>query len=174
VLSVGSIFRRRHPLTLFRAIQQLAPRHPRLVLDLVGENRTDIDLPGVIRELDLEHVVRLSGFVSEEGLADRYAAADVCVYVSQYEGFGLPALEALSRGVPLVTSPSPALGQLFGEGSLLADSQDARGIASAIASLLGDGALRREQARKGSLVASRFSWTRTATMTREVVAGVLA
>ena len=55
--------------------------------------------------------VRFTGFVSEAGLADRYAAADVAVFLSEYEGFGLPALEAMARGVPVVVSDRPALGR---------------------------------------------------------------
>ena len=76
---------------------------------MVGENRTHppLDLDGQVRRLGLEGRVRLSGFVSEAELADRYAAADVAVFLSEYEGFGLPALEAMARGVPVVTSTRP-------------------------------------------------------------------
>jgi glycosyltransferase involved in cell wall biosynthesis len=172
LLSVGSIFRRRHPLTLLRAIKGLVPRHPDLILDMVGENRTDLDLGRAVDDLGLSGRVRLSGFVPEEGLAARYAAADVGIYLSEYEGFGLPALEVLSRGVPLVTSPAPATGELFGEASLLASAQDALGIAEAVASLLADPDLRRTLVRKGHEVASRFSWAKTAQATRDVVVGV--
>ena len=64
------------------------------------------------------------GFVDERGLAARYAAADVAVFLSEYEGFGLPALEAMARGVPVVASRRPALGEIFGEAALLVEPGD--------------------------------------------------
>jgi glycosyltransferase involved in cell wall biosynthesis len=127
-----------------------------------------------VKSLGLGSRVRLSGFVSEEGLADRYAAADICLYLSEYEGFGLPALEALSRGVPLVTSPAPALLENFGEASLLADPRDVLGIAAATSRLLGDARLRETQVAKGRILASGFSWAKTAGATREILSGTVA
>ena len=100
VVTVGSIFNRRCLPELLRATSLLARRWPGLVLDVVGENRTAprLDLRRAARELGLEARVRFSGFVDEPGLADRYAAADAAVFLSEYEGFGLPAMEAAARG----------------------------------------------------------------------------
>jgi glycosyltransferase involved in cell wall biosynthesis len=172
LLAVGSIFNRRHPRELIRAVGLLRPRCPDVLLDIVGDNRTSplMDLGSLVNELDLHDHVRLSGFVSEESLAERYAAADVCLYLSEYEGFGLPALEALTRGIPLLTSPQPALGELFGSASLLAEPQDVRGIAEALERLVTDRTLRASLVSAGRLLSSRFSWREAARKAREVIA----
>ena len=86
--------------------------------------------------------VRLSGFVDEEGLADRYAAADAAVFLSEYEGFGLPALEAASRGVPLVVSRAPSLGEIFGRAALVVSPRDESAVAAALDRVLTEPALR--------------------------------
>ena len=114
--------------------------------------------------------MRLSGFVDEAGLADRYAAADVAVFLSEYEGFGLPALEAAARGVPLVASRAPALGEIFGEAALLVEPRDEPQVAGAIDQLLRDAALRARLVAAGRSLAARHSWRRTAELTRAALA----
>jgi glycosyltransferase involved in cell wall biosynthesis len=171
LLSVGSILNRRHVPVLLEAVRGIARSWPGLVLDIVGENRTHprIDVAALCRRLGIEKNVRLSGFVDDATLARRYAAADVVVYISDYEGFGLPVLEALSRGLPVITSRRPATGELFGEAALLAEPDDAAEIARRLQEVLGDARLREELLQKGPALAARFSWERTAAQTRAVL-----
>ncbi len=123
LITVGTVLNRRCVPELLRATARLVRRHPRLVLDVVGENRTHprLDLGARIASLGLGAHVRLSGFVEDRELADRYAAADAAVFLSEYEGFGLPALEAAARGVPLVVARAPSLGEVFRDAALLVD-----------------------------------------------------
>jgi glycosyltransferase involved in cell wall biosynthesis len=167
VVTVGSVFNRRCLPELLRATSLLARRWPGIVLDVVGENRTSppLDLPGAVREQGLLARVRLSGFVDEAGLADRYAAADAAVFLSEYEGFGLPAMEAAARGVPLVVSTRPALSEVFEGAALLVDPRNEAAIAEALDRLLGDPALRAGLVLRGFALAARHSWTRTAALT---------
>jgi glycosyltransferase involved in cell wall biosynthesis len=171
ILAVGAILNRRRLPELLRAVAALRQEHPGLVLDVVGENRTQPrrDLAGLVRSLDLEGAVRLSGFISDPDLAVRYAAADVACCLSDYEGFGLPALEALSRGLPLVASGRPSLGEIFGEAALLTDPADVPGIAGALGRVLRDEALRSDLVGRGRALAARFSWKRTAALTWDVL-----
>jgi GT2 family glycosyltransferase/glycosyltransferase involved in cell wall biosynthesis len=171
VVTVGAILNRRCLPVLLRAMRSLARRSP-VVLDVVGENRTHppIDFPARVRALGLEDRVRLSGFVSEAALADRYAAADAAVFLSEYEGFGLPALEAAARGVPLVVSDRPSLGEIFGKAALLVDPHDAPALTDAIADVLGVPELRARLIAAGHDLAARHSWTETARRTREALA----
>lgn len=171
VLTVGSLFNRRCIPELLRAVSLLGPGPSRLVLDVVGDDRTHpkLDLAALVLRLDLGAHVRLSGFVDEAGLADRYAAADAAVFLSEYEGFGLPALEAASRGVPLVVSDRPSLGEVFGEAALVVDPRNEREIAGALARVLGEPALRKRLVERGRALASRHSWTRTAALTRDAL-----
>jgi glycosyltransferase involved in cell wall biosynthesis len=171
LLAVGSIFNRRRLPDLLRALARLVPRHPGVVLDVVGENRTHprLDLPALVRRLDLASHVRLSGFVSEEDLAARYAAADAAVFLSDYEGFGLPALEAAARGLPLVAADRPALNEIFREAALLADPRDPGGVADALDRVLRDPPLRARLVEGGRALAARHSWTRAAEATRDAL-----
>jgi glycosyltransferase involved in cell wall biosynthesis len=169
---VGSIFNRRCLPELLRATALLARRFPRLRLEVVGENRTHPrqDLHALVDRLGLGGAVRMAGFASESGLADRYAAADVAVFLSDYEGFGLGVLEAMSRGLPVVVSERPALGELYGEAALRVDPRDPRAVAEAVAVVLGDRALADDLAARGRALAARFSWKATAEATRAVLA----
>jgi len=168
VITVGAVLNRRCAPELVRATARLRRLHPRLVLDVVGENRTAprLDLAARVAALGLEGHVRLSGFVGEEGLADRYAAADAAVFLSEYEGFGLPALEAAARGLPLVASRAPSLGQIFGEAALLVDPRSETEIAGGLHRVLADPALRSRLVASGRALAARHSWTEAAARTR--------
>ena len=168
LLTVGAILNRRCLPVLLRATAHLRRAHPRLVLDVVGENRTHprLDLAALVDELGLEDRVRLSGFTGETGLADRYAAADVAVFLSEYEGFGLPALEAAARGVPLVVSREPALGEVFADAALLVDPHDETAVAAAIDRAVRDTSLRERLVSAGYALARRYSWAETASQTR--------
>ena len=183
VLTVGSVFNRRCLPELLRAVSLLRSRErghehghghgglTGIVLDVVGDNRTHprIDLAGLVVRLGLGAHVRLSGFVDEAGLADRYAAADAAVFLSEYEGFGLPALEAASRGVPLIVSDRPSLNEVFGEAALVVDPRNEGQIAEALGRVLGEPMLRSQLIDQGWALASRHSWTRTAALTRRAL-----
>jgi glycosyltransferase involved in cell wall biosynthesis len=171
VVTVGAVLNRRCAPELLRAVARLATRRPDLVLDVVGENRTHprIDLGARVRTLGLQAHVRLSGFVDEPALADRYAAADAAVFLSEYEGFGLPALEAAARGVPLVVGPAPSLGEIFRGAALMADPRDETAVAAALDRVLSDEALRAALVAAGRALAARHSWAETASRTRALL-----
>jgi glycosyltransferase involved in cell wall biosynthesis len=171
LLTVGSVLNRRCVPELMRAAARLVPRHPRLVLDVVGDNRTHprLDLAAIVDSLGLGPHVRLSGFVEDDSLAARYAAADAAVFLSEYEGFGLPALEAAARGVPLVVSRAPALGEVFRDAAFLVDPRDETAVASALDRVLADEALRARLVGAGRDLAARHSWAEAARLTREAL-----
>ena len=171
VLTVGSILNRRCVPVLFHAVARLLRPWPDLGLEVVGENRTHphLDLPALARRTGLGERARLAGFVGETALAERYAAADAFVFLSEYEGFGLPVLEAMSRGVPVVTSTRPALGEVFRDAALLVDPRDVPAVAEAIDRVLRDPDLREELVARGRALASLHSWASCARLTRETL-----
>jgi glycosyltransferase involved in cell wall biosynthesis len=168
LLTVGAILNRRCLPELLRAVARLAVLHPRLVLDVVGENRTypRLDLAALAASLGLTDRVRLSGHVDDAALVERYAAADAAVFLSEYEGFGLPAMEAAARGCPLVVSCAPSLGEIFREAALVVPPRDDRAVARAVHRLLTQPDLRAALVSKGQALAARHSWERTAALTR--------
>lgn len=176
LVSVGSIFNRRHVPELLQAVDLLRHRVPDLRLELVGDDRAwpPLDLPARIAALALERHVRVRGFVSEPELADLYAAADAAVFLSGYEGFGLPALEAMARGVPVVASRAPAMGEVFAGAARLVDAQDPAAVAEALAEVLSDPTQRETLAAAGLRLAASHSWTGAAQATRALLAEVAA
>jgi glycosyltransferase involved in cell wall biosynthesis len=117
------------------------------------------------RALGVEHDVRLLGWLSPEQLEGLWRTAAAFVYPSLYEGFGLPVLEAMARGVPVACSDASSLPEVVGDAALLFDPHDEPSIATAIDRLLGDAALVGRLRSLGLQRVRQFSWERTARST---------
>ncbi len=111
-------------------------------------------------------------YLSDELVALFYSKADVFVYPSHYEGFGLPVLEAMTLGAPVVTSNTSSLPEVVGDAALTIDPSDIEGQADAILKILSDSLFRDELIKKGKSRAALFSWERTATETLQVYESV--
>lgn len=125
-----------------------------------------------IRSLGLESLVLLPGFVPDDDLPALYTAAEAFVYPSVYEGFGIPVLEAMGCGTPVLCSDASSLPEVAGDGGILLPPGDPAVWAEAIARLMGSTVLRRELREKGFRQASRFRWEETARRTWEVYRAV--
>jgi glycosyltransferase involved in cell wall biosynthesis len=171
VLTVGTVLNRRCLPVLIQAVALVSRRHPGLILEVVGDNRTHPpqDLTRLAQRVGLSGRLRLSGFVSDRDLVVRYAAADVAVFLSEYEGFGLPALEAAARGVPLVVSTRPSLGEIFAQAALTVEPTDPDAVAVALDRALVDAPTRARLQAEGLALAGRHSWARTARLTRQAL-----
>lgn len=122
----------------------------------------------VVAKWGLEREVIFTRYVPQEDLLALYNAADVFVYPSLYEGFGLPVLEAMSCGTPVVTSRVSAVPEIAGEAALLVDPRDQRDMEGAILRAIRDAELRQTLKEKGLRRAKRFSWERAARETLRV------
>ena len=132
------------------------------------------DVFRAVERLGLAGRVRFAGHVPGEQLPLWYNAAEVFVYPSLYEGFGLPPLEALACGTPVVTSATSAMPEVVGDAAVLVDPRDPEALAAALTRLLAAAALRATLRDRGPRRAALFSWARTAAATRAVYDEVLA
>ncbi len=122
----------------------------------------------MIDELGLQGQVRLLGYVPESELPYLINGAAILVYPSLYEGFGIPPLEGMACGVPVVTSTSSSIPEVVGEAALCVDPLSHEAIAEAIQAVLSSKALRSDLREKGLQRAKQFSWERTARETLQV------
>jgi glycosyltransferase involved in cell wall biosynthesis len=127
-----------------------------------------------VEALHLAERVRFLHKVADTDLPALYSAASVLVMPSFYEGFGLPALEAMACGTPAVVSDRASLPEVVGEAGLLVNPDDAGDIAQAVTRVLTDDLLRARMREDGLAQAARFSWERTALETLDVYRSVLA
>ena len=118
----------------------------------------DFEVRGAIEGFDLEGEVVVTGYLPDELLPYAYNGAAGFVYVSFYEGFGLPPLEAMSCGVPTLVSSATSLPEVVGEGALLVDPYDVGAMAEALVRLCLDETLRQSLAARGQARAGEFSW----------------
>jgi glycosyltransferase involved in cell wall biosynthesis len=161
LLHVGSEERRKNVETLLAGVSRLARERPDVVLVRIGGRSARSRR--LIARLGLEPRVRYRSGVAEGELVNWYRAADAFVFPSLYEGFGLPVVEALACGCPVVAAAATSVPEITGEAAtLVADPLDARDLAAAIARVLDDGALAAALAAAGPARAARFTWARAA------------
>ncbi len=141
----------------------------RLLLAITG-NKAAVtsDIRTAIRKEGLEDEVIFTDFVPDGEMKLFYRAAEMLLFPSFYEGFGLPVLEAFASGTPVVASNAGALPEVAGDAAILADPEDLDGLARAILCFMTDDQKRAEKVRLGLARADQFSWTETATGTLAV------
>jgi glycosyltransferase involved in cell wall biosynthesis len=113
---------------------------------------------GKVEELSLENKIVFPGFIADEDLPALYNLAELFVFPSLYEGFGLPPLEAMACGTPVVTSDRPSLPEVVGEAGLMVEATDSQELAEVMERVLTDENLRQEMREKGLKQAERFTW----------------
>lgn len=159
LLAVGASEPRKNLALLDRAMPAVAAAHPEVTLVMAGP-RSPASAVG-----DAEGWRRTLGFVSEEELQALYRGATCLVLPSTYEGFGLPVLEAMRLGTPVVCARSSALPELAGEAAQWFDPTDATALSDALATVLADASLRARLRDAGRERAARFTWDETARRT---------
>ena len=128
----------------------------------------------IAAELGIQDRVHLTGWVDEEDKPAMYSAAVAFVFPSHYEGFGLPPLEAMSCGTPVIVSNRSSLPEIVGKGGLCVDPDDADALAGAMRQVLSDSSLRERLRTAGRMQARRFSWRKTAQDTTSAYQYVLS
>ena len=164
VLYSGSIFNRRRLPLLMEAFRRLSREHQDLQLLIAGENRTYpyVDLVALAQKLGISQNVRFFGFVDEDSLLLLYNVADIFAYLSDYEGFGIPLLEALACGTPVISSANSALKEIFSSTAWLIPKNETDEIYYAISQILNNPELSSEIVKKGKQLLQQFSYEKTA------------
>jgi glycosyltransferase involved in cell wall biosynthesis len=160
-------------LALVGAFARIPPER-RPVLVLPGyPTWHEAELRARAAELGVLSDMRFEGWLSEGEIEGLWGLADAFVYPSLYEGFGLPVLEAMARGVPVACADTSSLPEVAGDAALLFDPRSETAIAQAIERLLGDPSLARDLRERGLARARGFSWERTARLTLDSYARAL-
>jgi glycosyltransferase involved in cell wall biosynthesis len=172
LLYVGTVDRRKDLETLVRALPLLPGSWSLALAGTLIAGRTR--LPELVREAGLTARVRFLGFVPDDDLPPLYAGATVFVYPSHYEGFGLPPLEAMACGTPVVSYNVTSLPEVIGDAGVLLDPPVApEALARAVARLVDDAALRADLVARGRERVGRFDWAETARRTHAVYEAAL-
>lgn len=170
VLYTGTIEPRKNLLTLLRAYDELlrATEHrPQLVL-CGGRGWLCDEVFELVAHLKIEEQVRFTGYVEDADLPALYSSAEVFVYPSLYEGFGLPPLEAMACGTPVITSNAASLPEVVGSAGLTVSPREVPALTSSLVNLLSDNAQREHFRRAGLERAAEFSWARAADETQAI------
>jgi glycosyltransferase involved in cell wall biosynthesis len=170
ILTLGSFHPRKNLPSLVEAYDRFRSRHPdRVTLLLAGRGGRDSSrlLSRILRSPFRQDIL-LSGYVPREDLPALYAGADLLVFPSRYEGFGIPALEAMAVGTPVLVSDLPIFQEVCGEAALRCDPRDPDSMADGIARSLQEEPGRAERIREGGEVARRFRWEDSARRLRDL------
>ncbi len=169
LLTVAASHPHKNLVRLLEAYYQLEEKDRyQLVIVGVRHNRYGARLIRTVERLDLSRRVVFTGWVPERDKEIIYSRAEMTVFPSLLEGFGLPVLESMRYGVPVACSDLPSLAEVAGEAAFLFDPYSSESIVSAIRSCLFDGQLREKLISKGRAHAARFTWEETARRTLEV------
>jgi glycosyltransferase involved in cell wall biosynthesis len=175
ILCVGTIEPRKTLTLLLEAFQALKNQRTESKLVIVGKKGWLYEgFFRRLRELGLEDEVIFPGFVPDEDLPAVYSAADLFVFPSLYEGFGLPVLEAMACGAPVICSNTSSLPEIVGDAAMTLDPLDHEAWVAAMKEVLESKALQEEMTARGLQRARMFSWEETARKTLDVYRDVLS
>lgn len=164
VLHVGAIQKRKNLVRLVEAFEAGCPEDWRLVL--AGSDGFGADeVKARIEASPARERIEVTGWVDDSTVLDWYRRAGVFTFPSLDEGFGIPVLEAMAQGLPVIASSRASLPEVCGDAALMVDALDAESLAAALKRVTGEEGLRNELRAKGLECARGFSWARTAALT---------
>ncbi|MCR9277573.1 MAG: glycosyltransferase family 4 protein [Pseudomonadaceae bacterium] len=159
---------------LLRAMAELLPKHPNLRLIMIGKPKPGGKTDSLIKSLDLTHRIELHHGISTQSLVSLYGRASIAVVPSEYEGFGLPAAEAMACGVPVVSSDGGALPEVVGDAGIIVEAGNYKPLAREISALLGDDTARARLAHAGrQRIEKEFTWNLAATRMTDIYRRVI-
>jgi glycosyltransferase involved in cell wall biosynthesis len=176
LLFVGTLEPRKNLLTLLRAFEHVLRStawRPQLVV-AGGEGWLMDETFSFLKEAGINDHLRLTGYLNDEELRALYSSCKAFIYPSLYEGFGLPPLEAMACGAPVIAARIGALQETLGDAAVLLEPVDVDGLARAIIEILANEERRREMSSSGLKQAAKYSWEKAAALTYEIYRQVVA
>lgn len=163
ILAVGTLEPRKNFSTLIKGFVMIKKWHPEFKLVIVGKKGWKFEkIEETIKQYKLEDDVIFPGYVSGEDLHKLYKLAKVFVFPSLYEGFGIPPLEAMASGCPVVSSNTASLPEVVGDAGLLIEPTNAYKLADNISSLLKNESVRKMMIERGYKQVEKFKWSLSA------------
>lgn len=166
ILFVGAIQKRKNVLALVQAFEQVAPGWKLVLAGSLGYGAQEIIEK--IRHSPRRTDIELPGYVPRETLEELYRRAAIFAFPSLDEGFGIPVIEAMARGVPVLTSDGSALREIATGAALLVNPSDAHSVTSNLRKLIEDESLRQELAARGLVRSAQFTWEKAVESTWSV------
>jgi glycosyltransferase involved in cell wall biosynthesis len=168
ILSVGTVQPRKNYARLVAALAQVRTRHDIDLVIVGGRGWLEDAIYQAVRDHDLSDHVHFAGYVDDADLRAVYSMAQATVIPSLYEGFGIPVLESMACGTPVITSDISSLPEVAGDAALLIDPHNTEAIADAIRRLLEDTVLVDTLTQRGLMRAHDFTWDRAAHQLRQM------
>lgn len=164
---------RKNVVRLLKAFKRIGKKIPHHLLITGGTPGRIREVNRIIDKLNIGERVRIQSRILSEDMPAIYNLADLCVYPSLYEGFGLPILEAMSCGCPVITSKTSSMPEVAGDAAVLVNPYKEKEISDAMYNVLTNDELKRSLIKKGSRRAKNFSWEKTAENTLEIFKTVI-
>lgn len=159
ILYFGTIEPRKNISSIVKAFKIVSEKNKDISLVLAGrEGWMYEEVFSLVKELGLEEKVIFTGYVPEENVSALYSCALAFVFPSLYEGFGIPPLEAMACGTPVIVSNTSSLPEVTGDAGILVNALDVENIAHEMGRLIEDNSLQSQCAEKGLIQAQKFSW----------------
>lgn len=171
ILYVGVLQTRKNISNIVKAYYKLKKdkmKHKLILAGGIGQKHKDKEIFKTVRQLGLQKEVIFTGYIPDGDLPSLYNAADLFVFPSIYEAFGLPPLEAMACGIPVITSDRGAFPEVVGDAGIMVDPYDVDGLAKAMQEVLTNDNLKQNMVKKGLKRAEMFSWEKCAKEVLEV------
>lgn len=170
ILAVGTLEPRKNFPNLIKSFVIIKRKYPDYKLVIVGKKGWKFkQIEEALKQYNLQNDVIFPGYLDDQELHKMYAIAKVFVFPSLYEGFGIPPLEAMASGCPVVSSNVASMPEVIGQAGLLIDPKNALKMADAIISLFENEQVRNMMIERGRVQADKFSWKKSAEKTLEVI-----
>lgn len=174
ILAVGTLEPRKNFTMLIRAFAQLVKKYPEYSLVIVGGRGWYFEkIFDTVRELEVEDSVKFVGYVNDEDLPGYYNTAECFIFPSLYEGFGIPLLEAMKSGCPVITSNISSMPEVVGDAAILVNPSSPEELREAMETIIVSPDLVSELREKGLKQSEKFSWMSSAKELHQLFEGLL-